>query len=85
MTIVDSDFRSEIAVEACYRYVLSRQTREGAFCFFLYHPWGVEEPNAGDSYAALAILKMLARPVPHAEKCGSGSLPSRIPMAAIRR
>lgn len=69
MTRVNSDFCHENAVEACYQYVLGRQTPEGGFCFYRYHPWGIEEPNAKDSYAAVSILKMLGRPVPHVEKC----------------
>jgi len=69
MTRANSDFRQEDAVEACYQYVLSRQTPEGGFCFYRYLPWGIEEPNAKDSYAAVSILKLLGRTVPHVEKC----------------
>jgi hypothetical protein len=53
-----------IDVDACYRYVLGRQTVDGGFCFYVYHDWGVEEPNAPDTYAAVASLGLLERPVP---------------------
>lgn len=66
---MNSDFPIERIMEACHQFVLSRQTQDGAFCYYLDRPWGVEEPNAKDTYAAVAILKMLGRPVPHAAKC----------------
>lgn len=66
---MNSDFPIERIMEACHQFVLSRQTRDGAFCYYLDRPWGVEEPNAKDTDAAVAILKMLERPVPHAAKC----------------
>jgi hypothetical protein len=53
-----------VDVEACYRYILGRQTIDGGFCFYVYHDWGVEEPNAPDTYAAVASLGLLDRPVP---------------------
>lgn len=58
-----------IDVDACYRYVLTRQTVEGGFCFYACHEWGVEEPNALDTYAAVIILGLLGQPVPQIEKC----------------
>jgi hypothetical protein len=53
-----------IDVDACYRYILGRQTVDGGFCFYVYHDWGVEEPNAPDTHAAVASLGLLGRPVP---------------------
>jgi hypothetical protein len=53
-----------IDIDACYRYILGRQTIDGGFCFYVYHDWGVEEPNAPDAYAAVASLGLLDRPVP---------------------
>lgn len=57
------------AMEACRGYTLSRQTRHGGFCYYMYAPWGVEEPNALDTYAALAILDLLHCPVPRVRDC----------------
>jgi hypothetical protein len=67
---VDRDARWDgIDVEACYRYTRSRQTRQGGFCFYMYRAWGVEEPNTPDTYAAVAILRLLDRAVPEVERC----------------
>ncbi|MDA8295421.1 MAG: hypothetical protein M0004_02325 [Actinomycetota bacterium] len=43
---------------ACY--VLSRQTPLGGYCGYRTPEWGVEEPNAPDTLAALASLRLLA-------------------------
>jgi hypothetical protein len=58
-----------IDAEACYRYTLSRQTPRGGFSFYAYPEWGVAEPNAPDTYAAVAILALFGRPVPRMEDC----------------
>jgi hypothetical protein len=58
-----------IDVEACYGYTLSRQTHQGGFCFYRYREWGVEEPNTPDTYAAVAILRLLDRATPEVERC----------------
>ncbi len=50
--------------EACRRYILEHQTPEGGFCFYAYHAWGVEEPNAPDTLSALAALRLLGFPTP---------------------
>jgi hypothetical protein len=42
------------------RYVLSRRTPGGGFCFYRAPRWGVEEPNAPDTLAALESLRLLA-------------------------
>jgi hypothetical protein len=58
-----------IDVAACRVYAASRQTREGGFCYYAHSDWGVEEPNAPDTHAAIAIFRLLGVPVPVAEKC----------------
>lgn len=58
-----------VDTEACYRYVVDHQTREGGFCFYAYRAWGVGEPNAPDTHAAVEILALLGRPVPAREPC----------------
>lgn len=58
-----------IDAQACIRYTIERQTTQGGFCFYTYHAWGVEEPNAPDTLAAISILSMLRQPVPNREPC----------------
>jgi len=58
-----------IDVEACYQYVLGRQTGHGGFCFYRHAEWGVEEPNAPDTWAALEVAAKLNRQVPKPLKC----------------
>lgn len=53
-----------IDVEGCRHYVLDRQTPAGGFCFYRYGLWGVEEPNAVDTCAAIASLVLLECAVP---------------------
>ena len=60
---------ADFDVEACYRYVCSRQTSEGGFCFYAYPQWGVEDPNAPDTCAAVQIFGLLGAPTPAADKC----------------
>jgi hypothetical protein len=64
-----ADILGGVDTEACYRYVVEHQTREGGFCFYAYRPWGVGEPNAPDTHAAVDILTILERPVPAREHC----------------
>lgn len=45
--------------QAAARYVLSRRTPEGGFCFYRTPRWGVEEPNTPDTLAALMSLLLL--------------------------
>lgn len=54
-------------VEAMRRYVLSRLTPEGGYSFYRVPSWGVEEPNAPDTLAALASLRLLGIPPPEPE------------------
>jgi hypothetical protein len=60
---------SAIDIDACYRYILSRQTRQGGFCFYTHPEWGVEEPNAPDTWAALEVIAKLGRPTPKPLRC----------------
>ncbi|MDA8108060.1 MAG: hypothetical protein M0015_05455 [Betaproteobacteria bacterium] len=58
-----------IDAQACVRYTIERQTTEGGFCFYAYHPWGVEEPNTPDTLAGVSILHLLEQPMPDRERC----------------
>lgn len=51
-------------------YVLRRQTPAGGFCFYRTPQWGVEEPNAPDTLAALASLLLLGVEPPAPEATG---------------
>ena len=54
--------------EAALRYVLSRHTPEGGYCFYRTPNWGVEEPNAPDTLAALESLRLLGGEPPEPER-----------------
>ena len=54
--------------EAVLRYVLSRRTPEGGYCFFRTPQWGVEEPNAPDTLAALESLRLLGVEPPEPQR-----------------
>ena len=62
---------ADFDVEACCRYTRSRQTREGGFCFYAYPQWGVEEPNAPDTHAAVGIFRPLGLQTPDRERCAA--------------
>ncbi|GBE11516.1 prenyltransferase and squalene oxidase repeat protein [bacterium BMS3Abin12] len=51
-----------IDIQACMRYIASRQDPDGGFCF--YRDFGVDESNAPDTLAAVAGLDLLEEPVP---------------------
>jgi hypothetical protein len=53
--------------EAAGRYVLGRRTPGGGYSFYRTPEWGVEEPNAPDTLAALECLRLLAIPIPEPE------------------
>ena len=46
------------------RYVLGRRTSEGGYCFYRTPEWGVEEPNAPDTVAALKSLRLIGFDIP---------------------
>lgn len=58
-----------IDTDACYRYTLGCQTRHGGFSFCAHPEWGVEQPNAPDTWAALEIAAKLGKPVPKSLPC----------------
>jgi hypothetical protein len=45
--------------DAVGRYLQSRRTRFGGYCYYRTPEWGVDEPNAPDTLAALASLQIL--------------------------
>jgi hypothetical protein len=58
-------------VEAVQRYVLGRLSPEGGYSYYRVPAWGVEEPNAPDTLAALASLRLLGIPPPEPERTES--------------
>jgi Prenyltransferase and squalene oxidase repeat len=58
----------ELDREAALRYVLSRRTPEGGYCFYRTPKWGVEEPNAPDTLAALESLRLLGVEPPEPQR-----------------
>jgi PEP-utilising enzyme, PEP-binding domain len=54
--------------EAALRYVLSRRTPEGGYCFYRKPKWGEEEPNAPDTLAAMESLRPLDVEPPEPER-----------------
>lgn len=79
---------------AAGRYVLGRRTPEGGYCFYRTPQWGLEEPNAPDTLAALESLSLLGIDIPASGRTarwlrslqdGSGSYPTlTIGWAALR-
>lgn len=51
-------------------YVLGRRTPAGGYCYYRTPAWGVEEPNAPDTLAALDCLRILGIEPPGAEATG---------------
>lgn len=45
--------------DAALHYVLSRRTPQGGYSFYRESRWGIEEPNAPDTFAALRSLRLL--------------------------
>jgi Prenyltransferase and squalene oxidase repeat len=54
-----SDATSALDEASAARYVLSRLTPQGGYCFYRTPQWGVDEPNARDTLAALESLRLL--------------------------
>ncbi len=61
---------SRLDEEAVARYVLSRRTPAGGYCFYRTPSWGIEEPNALDTLAAVASLGLLGVQCPNPEETG---------------
>jgi hypothetical protein len=55
---------------AAGQYVLGRRTPEGGYCFYRTPEWGVEQPNAPDTLAALESLRLLGITIPAAAQTG---------------
>jgi hypothetical protein len=51
--------------DALARYVLGRRTSAGGYSFYRVARWGVEEPSAPDTLAALGSLRLLGLGPPH--------------------
>jgi hypothetical protein len=85
---------SSLIRDAVGRYVLDRRTAEGGYSYYRTPQWGVEEPNAPDTLAALECLRILAIKPPGHERTGrwlrglqtrDGNYPTlRIGWAALR-
>ena len=58
-----------IDLDACYRYTVSRQTSVGGFSFYRHPEWGVDEPNAPDTCAAVEIMAALGQAMPNVPSC----------------
>lgn len=54
------------AVACAATYIRSRQSPSGGFCFYRYG--GIDEPNLGDTYYAVAALRLFDIEVPNARK-----------------
>ncbi len=63
-------FAATVDRDAAARYVLSRRTPEGGFCYYRTPIWGVEEPNTPDTLAALDSLRLLGVEPPGAAVTG---------------
>ncbi|MFY2862122.1 hypothetical protein ACOJVU_20950 [Mycobacterium sp. THU-M104] len=63
-------FAAIVDRDAAARYVLSRRTPEGGFCYYRTPIWGVEEPNTPDTLAALDSLRLLGVEPPEAAVTG---------------
>ncbi len=52
---------------ATARYLLGRRTPSGGYSFYRTPQWGVEEPNAPDTLAAIAALRLIGLAPPNPE------------------
>lgn len=59
--------RPDLDREAIAHYVLGRRTPEGGYSFYRTPAWGVEEPNAPDTLAAVESLRLLGVETPEPE------------------
>lgn len=71
------DTRSTLAIE----YVLGRQCHNGGFCFYRFED--LEEPNLGDTWHALASLRLLGADIPHRDTLLTWL--NRYPTASLHR
>lgn len=68
LTGTEPKYFDDIDVAGVRRYLMSRQTPAGGFCFYRYGPWRVEEPNALDTWAAIASLQRLGVVIPSQDR-----------------
>lgn len=68
MTVEAPSLRVQLDRRAIGRYVLGRRTPEGGYSFYRMPAWGVEEPNAPDTLAALESLHLLGVATPRPEQ-----------------
>ncbi|MGE0072254.1 MAG: prenyltransferase/squalene oxidase repeat-containing protein [Thiomonas sp.] len=57
-----------VDASAAAAYILGRQCPQGGFSFYRTPQWGVEEPNALDTFAAVAALRLLGLEVPQPQR-----------------
>jgi hypothetical protein len=70
MTIRAETLSLAVDCDAVAGYVLGRRTPEGGYCYYRTPGWGVEEPNAPDTLAALECLRILGVDPPEPETAG---------------
>jgi hypothetical protein len=58
--------RCNDAVARAAAYIRTRQSPSGGFCFYRYG--GIDEPNLGDTYCAVAALRLFGIEVPNGRK-----------------
>jgi len=68
--------RCNDAVERAAAYIRTRQSPSGGFCFYRYR--GIDEPNLGDTYCAVAALRLFGIEVPNARKTAGFAAQARI-------
>jgi hypothetical protein len=68
--------RCSDAVARAAAYIRTRQSPSGGFCFYRYG--GIDEPNLGDTYYAVAALRLYGIEVPNARKAGEFVSQARI-------
>ena len=68
--------RCSDAVAQAAAYIRTRQSPAGGFCFYRYG--GIDEPNLGDTYYAVAALRLFGIEVPNARKTATFAAQARI-------
>jgi hypothetical protein len=68
--------RCNDAVARAAAYIRTRQSPSGGFCFYRYG--GIDEPNLGDTYYAVAALRLFGIEIPNARKTATFAAQARI-------
>jgi hypothetical protein len=63
-----SNSRIEQTIDRAVDYVVSRQCRNGGFCYYRSDDFDLEEPNLRDTYYAVAACKLLTREIPNRDR-----------------